>query len=44
MAALLLDKGADPNAATPAGKTPLYFARLSANADLIDLLGKHGAK
>jgi ankyrin repeat protein len=41
---LLLAKGADVNAITPDGSTPLYIAALEEDDDMVKLLIDHGAK
>ena len=43
-AKLLLVAGAEPNAVTSDGATPLLFAALAANRPLCELLMRHGAK
>ncbi len=39
----LLENGADANAKTANGKTPLIFAREKGGDDVVDLLRKHGS-
>ena len=41
--ALLLSKGADANAKTNDGKTPMQHAQESRHIKIVDLLRKHGA-
>jgi ankyrin repeat protein len=41
--ALLLDRGADPNARQQVGYTPLMGAANAGREDLVDLLLRHGA-
>lgn len=42
-AEILLQKGADPNAATKAGVAPLHLAAKSGSIECVELLLKHGA-
>jgi ankyrin repeat protein len=44
MIAILLQAGADPNAATADGATPLMTAAASGSADAVEILLKHGAQ
>ncbi len=44
VAALLLDRGADPNALAPGAMTPLHFAAMLARPELAGLLVRRGAR
>ncbi|MEE9580389.1 MAG: ankyrin repeat domain-containing protein, partial [Nitrosomonadaceae bacterium] len=41
---LLITEGANVNARDGASRTPLYYAQKEGHAEIVELLGKHGAK
>jgi len=41
---LLITEGANVNARDGADRTPLFYAKDEGNAEIVELLGKHGAK
>jgi len=41
---LLITEGANVNARTRASRTPLWYAKNEGNAEIVELLRKHGAK